>query len=49
MPATCVAWNDARRSIGSLPARPELGPGNARATITFGVVHFFPPFGKPGG
>jgi hypothetical protein len=37
-----------RRPVdGEPPRRPELGPGNARATITFGVVHFCPPFGKP--
>src|SRR4029077_5387921 len=49
MPATCVAWKEAARSIGSRPRRPECGPGNARATITFRVVHFSPPFGNPGG
>ena len=31
------------------PAAPSPGPGKARATITFGVVHFLPPFGKPAG
>ena len=49
IPATCVPWNDSFGSSGSLPARPLPGPGKARATITFGVVHFVPPFGKPGG
>ena len=49
IPATWVAWNDALRSIGRRPRRPELGPGNARATITFGVVNFSWPFGKPAG
>ena len=44
-----MAWNDALRSIGSRPARPEPGPGYARATITFGVVHLRPPFGNPVG
>ena len=33
----------------SVPASPEPGPGNTRATITFGVVHFVWPRGKPGG
>src|ERR671930_146432 len=40
MPATCVAWNEASRSMASRPRRPECGPGKARATMTFGVVHF---------
>ena len=38
-----------RGSARGGPARPEPGPGKARATITFGVVHFLPPFGKPAG
>ena len=49
IPATCVPWNDARGSTARRPGSPEPGPGNARATITFGVVHRVPPFGKPGG
>src|SRR5512133_2207973 len=49
IPATCVAWKEALRSTASRPRRPEFGPGNARATITFGDVHLRPPRGKPGG
>src|SRR5437016_14467454 len=49
IPATCVAWKDALRSIGRRPRCPEFGPGNARATITLGVVNFSCPFGKPAG
>src|ERR687887_2862326 len=49
IPATCVPWNDAFRSTGSVPARPDAGPGNERATITFGDVKFVFPFGKPAG
>jgi hypothetical protein len=49
IPATCVPWKEARGSSARRPGRPACGPGNARATITFGVVHFFPPRGKPAG
>ena len=49
MPATCVPWNDTAGSTASLPGAPEFGPGNARATITFGEVHLRAPRGKPGG
>ena len=49
MPATCVPWNDESGSTASRPAAPAFGPGNTRATITFGVVHFVEPRGKPGG
>ena len=48
MPDTCVPCGNAG-SPPIRPSRPELGPGNARMTITFGVVHFFPPLGNPGG
>src|SRR5438552_18040830 len=49
MPATCVPWNDAAGSTAMRPGVPAFGPGNTRATITFGDVHFFAPRGKPGG
>src|SRR3954447_17734004 len=50
MPATCVAWNEFLASNG-LAASAYLGDGggNARATITFAVVHAVFPLGKPGG
>jgi hypothetical protein len=44
-----VPWNDARGSTASRPPAPEFGPGNTRATITFGDVHFRPPRGNPAG
>ena len=49
IPATCVPWNESCRFSARWPCRPEPGPGNARATITFGDVHFLPPLGKPAG
>ena len=49
MPATCVPWKDAFGSSAIRPSFPAPGPGNERATITFGVVHFRPPFGNPAG
>ncbi len=49
MPATCVPWNDELGSTARRPAAPERGPGKTFATITFGVVHFGEPFGKPAG
>ena len=49
MPATCVPWNDVCGSSGSCPPVPDPGPGKARATMTFGVVNFVLPFGKPAG
>ena len=36
-------------STASPLALSSIAPTNERATITFGVVHFVPPFGKPGG
>ena len=49
MPATCVPWNDDSGSTGSFPGLPAPGPGNVRATITFGVVEPATPLGKPAG
>ena len=49
IPATWVPWNDDSGSTASRPGLPEFGPGNTFATITFGVVHFVAPFGKPDG
>ena len=49
MPATCVPWNEACGSTASLVRSSAPAPTNERATITFGVVHFVPPFGKPAG
>ena len=49
MPDTWVPWNDWVRTSGSRPGFPEPGPGNERATITFGVVYFVWPLGKPAG
>src|SRR5437773_146148 len=49
IPATCVPWKDAARSTGSFPGLPAPGPGNERATITFGVVYDVSPRGKPAG
>ena len=48
-PATAVPWNENWRSTASLPCGPEYGPGNAFATITFGVVRLVWPLGKPAG
>src|SRR5439155_24775416 len=48
-PATAVPWNENCRSTASRPSGPEPGPGNALAPITFGVVRFVWPFGKPAG
>ena len=44
-----MPWNEALRSSGSVPGFPEPGPGYERATITFGVVYFVWPRGKPAG
>src|SRR5207237_9302287 len=49
IPDTCVPWNDEAGSTASRPGSPAFGPGKTFATITFGVVHFVPPFGKPAG
>ncbi len=49
IPATWVPWKDESGSTARRPALPAPGPGKTRATITFGVVHFVAPFGKPGG
>src|SRR5919109_5652777 len=49
MPATCVAWNEARGSTGSRARRPAPRTVKLRATITFGVVYAVRPLGKPGG
>jgi hypothetical protein len=49
IPATCVPWNDVRRSSARFDGGPKPGGGNERATITLGVVHLRPPFGNPGG
>src|SRR5438067_761435 len=46
IPATCVPWKDAARSTGNFPGLPAPGPGNERATITFGVVYDVSPGGK---
>src|SRR3954451_8466425 len=50
IPATCVAWNDSVGSNGWF-AYLYFGDGgeNVLCTITFGVVNFVCPFGKPGG
>ncbi len=44
-----MPWNDWVRTSGSLPSFPDPGPGKDLATITFGVVNFVFPFGKPAG
>ena len=49
MPATCVPWKDESGSSGRCPGAPEFGPGKTFATITFGVVYFVSPLGKPAG
>ena len=49
IPATCVPWNDESGSTARRPGSPAFGPGNTFATITFGVVHFVAPLGKPAG
>ena len=55
IPATCVAWNDRPASYGFVSfgeraiAGDSRGGGNARATITFGVVKAVCPFGNPAG
>ena len=49
MPETWVPWKDDLRSSGSLPAAPEPGPGNARATMILPFVNFVWPSGKPAG
>ena len=50
MPATWVAWKELTGSKGTF-AYFHLGDGgaNVRYTITFGVVYWVCPFGKPGG
>ena len=49
MPATWVPWKDESGSTASRLALSRTAPTNERATITLGVVHFVPPFGKPCG
>ena len=49
IPATCVPWNEACRSSARRLRSSAPTPTKARATITFGVVHLVPPFGKPAG
>src|SRR5918992_5999624 len=48
-PATCVPWNDTLGSTARRLRASVFAPTNERATITFGVVHFVPPFGNPAG
>ena len=48
MPDTCVPCGSVL-SNALLLALSRTGPGNDFATITFGVVSFVSPFGKPGG
>ncbi len=49
MPATCVPWNEFCGSTASGVRSSAPVPTKERATITFGDVHFVPPFGKPAG
>ena len=49
MPATWVPWKEDLRSRARSLFSSCTAPGKERATITFGVVHFVPPFGKPAG
>ena len=50
MPATWVACSDCSGSNGVFPYfQVFVGGENARAAITFGVVNWASPFGKPAG
>src|SRR5919199_5564932 len=50
MPPTCVPCSDSRGSNGRFAfSYVVFGGGNARATITFGVVKRVSPFGNPAG
>ena len=50
IPATWVAWKENAGSNGLLAYFQCVeGEGNARATMTFGVVNAVSPFGNPAG